>query len=167
VSEHICLGYDDQGRQFDAQGNLVDWWTPDDSKRFKERAQVIIDQFNSFKVYDKHINGELTQGENIADLGGAKISYMALQQWMKAHGRPADIAAFNPEQQFFLSWAQIWRNNIKKENALMRIVSDPHSPGEYRTNGPLTNFQEFFDAFGEAKPGDGMYREKEKRVQIW
>ncbi len=163
-------GYDDQGRQYDSNGQLVDWWTELDAERFAERAKVIVDQFNGYKVHGKSVNGELTQGENIADLGGVKIAYIGLQAWLEKHNNPKDASAtggkFTMDQEFFLSWAQIWRNNIRKENALMRLINDPHSPGDLRVNGPLVHLPEFHTAF-DVKKGDPMYREEKDRAEIW
>ncbi|KAI8822890.1 endothelin-converting enzyme 1 [Fimicolochytrium jonesii] len=176
IGHEITHGFDDQGKQFDAHGNLVNWWTEGDAKRFNERAKVIIEQYNEYVTFGQNVKGDLTQGENIADLGGLKIAYLAFQKYQAKHGRVPDyivrdaqgteILRLTPEQQVFVSWAQVWRNTIRKENALMRITTDPHSPGNYRANGPLSNLAEFWEAFG-VKEGDGMRRVGEKLVNIW
>jgi putative endopeptidase len=166
IGHEMTHGFDDQGRKFDAQGNLHDWWTADDAKGFQERAQGIVDQFNNYTVNDSlHVNGKLTQGENIADLGGLKIAYAALERSLANKPRKMD-AGFTPEQQFFLSWARIWATTSRPEFARNLILTDPHSPGRWRVNGPLSNMPEFAAAF-KCQPGDAMVRPADKRVSIW
>jgi len=166
IGHEMTHGFDDQGRQFDAQGNLTDWWTPESAARFKERAAVVVKQFAGYApLPGLNLNGELTLGENIADLGGVKIAYAALQKALADQPR-TPIDGFTPEQRFFLSWATIWRNNIRPENLRMRVMTDPHSPGEFRANGPLTNLDEFAAAFGVPE-GAAMRRARAERVNIW
>ena len=169
IGHEMTHGFDDQGRQYDAQGNLKNWWTPEDLKNFEERSQKIVAQFNAYEpIPGLHVNGSLTEGENIADLGGSKIAYTALEKALGRAGnqRPGDIDGFTPEQRFFLSWAQVWRNNIRPEMARQRLVTDPHSPGQYRCNGPLSNLPEFQQAFA-VPDGSAMVRPAAERVQIW
>ena len=166
IGHEITHGFDDQGRRFDAEGNLNDWWTPEDAEKFQARAKVVIDQFNAYEpLSGAHVNGELTLGENIADLGGISIAYEAFQRSLKGKERKT-IDGFTPEQRFFLSWAQQWRTNMR-DDALRRLLNtDPHSPGMVRAFAPLTNMQEFFDAFG-IKEGDKMFRADKDRAKIW
>jgi putative endopeptidase len=166
IGHEITHGFDDQGRRSDANGNLVDWWTPEDAKQFEARAQKVVDQFNAYEVLPGvHVNGKLTLGENIADLGGVTIAYEALQRALAGKERKL-VDGFTPEQRFFLSFAQVWRTNIRDNEAKRRVETDPHSPGAFRAIGPLVNFQPFYDAFG-IKEGDPMWRKPEDRAKIW
>ncbi len=167
IGHEMTHGFDDQGRQYDARGNLKDWWTPASIEAFKKRAAVIIAQFNSYTVLDGalHVNGTLTQGENIADLGGVKIAYAALQRALAGQPR-AKIDGFTPEQRFFLSYANIWREVRRPEYRRNLIITDPHSPAEWRVRGPLSNLEEFWKAF-DVKEGDKMRRSGEQIVTIW
>jgi putative endopeptidase len=166
IGHEMTHGFDDQGRQFDADGNLQDWWTKSDADEFKKRADEVIQQYNGYTVLDTlHVNGKLTLGENLADLGGLSIAYEAFKNTKQ--GQSGDIIdGFTPDQRFFLNWAQVWRSNILPEAAAQRIVTDNHSPGIYRANGPLTNMEAFYKAF-DVKPGDKMYKAPEKRTKIW
>lgn len=166
IGHEMTHGFDDQGRLYDADGNLADWWTKEDADQFTSKAKVVINQFNGYTVLDTmHVNGELTIGENLADLGGINIAYEAFMKTEQAKsGRKRD--GFTPEQRFFLSWAQVWRANTRPEETASRIVTDPHSPGEFRCNGPLSNMPEFYQAF-DVKPGDKMYREPADRAKVW
>ena len=159
-------GFDDQGCQFDKEGNLKNWWTDQDNNKFKAKTKMLVDQYSAYTVLDNvHVNGELTLGENIADVGGINIAYDAFKR--TAQGKSNEkIDGFTADQRFFLSWAQVWRQNITDENLNQRIVTDPHSPGKYRTNGPLTNMPEFYEAFG-IKQGDKMFRPATDRVKVW
>ena len=167
IGHEMTHGFDDQGAQFDAQGNLRNWWSSADLEKFKRGTGLVASQFDSYTVLDSvHVNGKLTLGENLADLGGLSISYAALEKALAAKGRPANIDGFTPEQRFFLAWAQIWRANTTPEAARLRINTDPHSPGEWRTNGPISNMPQFAAAFG-CKPGDPMVRPEAVRPVIW
>ena len=168
IGHEMTHGFDDQGRQFDAKGNLTDWWSADDAAKYTAQADKVVAQFNSYviDVDSLHVNGKLTLGENIADLGGLKIAYAAMQKGMAGKPRPAKIDGFTPEQRFFLAWAQIWRRNTRPERSRMLINVDPHSPSIWRTNGPLSNLPEFAKAFG-CKPGDQMVRADSLRAVIW
>lgn len=167
IGHEITHGFDDQGRLFDKVGNLTNWWTDDDTKRFKDRSQVLVDQFNQFSVLDSiKADGALTLGENIADLGGLNISYNALQKSLKENPVTEKIDGFTPEQRFFLAYAHVWGQNIREQEILRRTKEDVHSLGEFRVNGPLPNMPEFHAAFG-IKEGDKMYIAENKRAVIW
>ncbi|HMA43641.1 MAG TPA: M13 family metallopeptidase [Gemmatimonadales bacterium] len=168
IGHEMTHGFDDQGRQFDAAGNLRDWWTPADAQRFKERAQRVIDQFDSYTVVDSstHVNGRLTQGEDIADLGGLKIAYAAFQRSLKGKPHPRPIDGLTAEQRFFLAWAQIWRNKSTDQALRNQVQVDPHAPALWRVMGPLSNLPEFAAAF-RCKAGDPMVRPDSLRAEIW
>jgi putative endopeptidase len=168
IGHEMTHGFDDQGRQFDAQGNLRDWWTPDDATRFKARAQRVVDQFDSYTVVDSatHVQGRLTLGEDIADLGGLKVAYAAFQMSLKGKKHPPKIDGFTPEQRFFLAWAQIWRSKATDQSLRNQVVTDPHAPAVWRVMGPLSNLPEFAQAFG-CKKGDVMVRADSLRAEIW
>ena len=169
IGHEMTHGFDDQGRQYDAVGNLRDWWTKESSDAYNERAKKIIAQYAAYEpLPGLHLNGELTQGENIADIGGVRLSYMALQKALAKHPEEADkkIDGFTPQQRFFLSFAQIWRGNMRDEEQRLRVNADPHSPGRFRTIGPLSNFEEFAQAF-DIPAGSPMIRPPEERVNIW
>jgi predicted metalloendopeptidase len=166
IGHEMTHGFDDEGRQFDSHGNLEDWWTPQSAAQFKTRSAAIVRQFNGYLSFpDLHVNGELTQGENIADLGGVKIAYAALQRAL--HGRSREmIGGFTPEQRFFLSFASIWRQNTRPEAMRLQVNTDPHSPPEFRVNGVLSNLDEFAAAF-HVPDGSPMRRPPADRVEIW
>ena len=167
IAHEISHGFDDQGRQFDAEGNLRDWWTPESAAKYKERADKIVQQYAEYEpLPGMHINGELTLGENIADDGGVKLSFAALQKALEKSGKREKIDGFTPEQRFFLGWAQIWRANTREAEIKRRLVMDTHSPTKFRTNGPLSNTPEFQKAFN-IPDGAPMVRPPEKRVSIW
>jgi putative endopeptidase len=166
IGHEMTHGFDDQGRQFDEKGNIRDWWLKEDSDNFKERAQKIIDQFSAFEPLDSlFINGELTQGENIADLGGLIVSFNAFKK-TEQYKKGELIDGFTPAQRFYLNSAQVWKTNITDEALEVQIKTDPHSPARYRVLGPLRNIPEFYEAFN-VKEGDGMYRSPSERVKIW
>ena len=166
IGHEMTHGFDDQGRKSDAEGNLADWWTPEDQKQYDARTGLVEKQFDGYVAVDSmHVNGKLTLGENLADLGGLSIAYGALQKTLKGKPR-APIDGFTPEQRFFLSYAQIWRQNVRPEALRLRINTDPHSPGNFRCNGPLSNMPEFAQAFG-LKDGDPMVRPAAERAKIW
>lgn len=166
IGHEMTHGFDDQGRQYDADGNLKDWWTSADSANFVKRANMVVDQFNNYTVLDTvHVNGHLTEGENLADLGGITIAYQAFKKTEQGKG-DTKIDGFTPDQRFFLSWAQVWRSNTRPEEIASRIVTDPHSPNELRANGPLSNFEPFYKAFN-VQPGDKMYRPDSLRAKVW
>jgi putative endopeptidase len=159
-------GFDDQGSKFDAAGNMKNWWTDEDRTRFDERTVNLVNQYSGFvAIDDLHVNGELTLGENIGDLAGLTMSYYALQRALEAND-PGEIDGFTPNQRFFLSWAQAWRRNYRDEAIKLQVNTDPHSPGRFRVNGPLSNMPEFAAAF-DCKPGDPMVQPEEARADIW
>jgi predicted metalloendopeptidase len=169
IGHEMTHGFDDQGREFDAAGNLRDWWSPKSAEEFKKRSTAIVQQFSEYApLPGLHVNGELTQGENIADLGGVKLAYAALQKALAKHPeeRNQKIDGFTPEQRFFLSFAAIWRQKIRDEDQKMRLTTDPHSPAQFRVNGPLSNLTEFQKAFN-VSDGSAMVRPADKRVNIW
>jgi predicted metalloendopeptidase len=166
IGHEMTHGFDDEGRQFDAHGNLTDWWSPESTARFKERSRAIVKQFSAYvPIDDLHINGELTQGENIADLGGVKIAYAALQKALAGQPR-TPIGGYTPEQRFFLSWATVWHESVRPEAARLQVHTDPHSPAQFRVNGPLSNLAEFSAAF-DVPEGTPMRRPAVERVVIW
>jgi len=166
IGHEMSHGFDDQGRQFDAQGNLKDWWTADDAKNYTSRAKVVEEQYNAYTVLDSvHVNGKLTLGENLADVVGVSLAYDALEKALAGKPRTT-IDGFTPEQRFFLAYAQARRSNMLPQQALLQIRTDPHSPGRYRVNGPLSNMPEFAKAF-DCKPGDPMVRSDDIRAKIW
>ena len=166
IGHEMGHGFDDQGAQYDPQGNLKNWWSADDLEKFKQRTTLIANQYDAYTVLDTvHVNGRLTLGENAADIGGLSVAYAALQKALQGKPRPL-IDGFTPEERFFLAWAQIWRQNITPQGQMVRINTDPHSPGRWRTNGPLSNMPEFARAFG-CKPGDPMVRPEAVRATLW
>jgi predicted metalloendopeptidase len=169
IGHEMTHGFDDQGRQFDADGNLRDWWSPKSAEEFKKRSQAVVNQYNDYEpLPGMHVNGELTQGENIADIGGVKLAYAALQKALDKNpqAREQKIDGLTPEQRFFLSFAAIWRSKIRDEDQKLRLNTDPHSPAQYRVNGPLSDLPEFAKAFN-APDGSPMVRPADKRVNIW
>jgi putative endopeptidase len=167
IGHEFTHGFDDQGAQYDETGNLRNWWTKADSDNFRNLSKNYIAYFNSFEPLPKvTINGELTIGENIADLGGLTLSYYALVHSMKGKTEPPKIGGFTWQQRFFLSWAQVWHNNIKDEELRNRLATDPHSPARYRINGPLKHLPEFYQAF-DVKEGDRMWIPETSRIVIW
>jgi putative endopeptidase len=166
IGHEMTHGFDDQGRKSDADGNLKDWWTAEDAEKYKARSSMVEKQYDGYVAIDSlHVNGKLTLGENTADLGGLSIAYGALEKTLA--GKPhTKIDGFTPEQRFFLSYAQIWRSNIRPEALKLRINTDPHSPGVFRCNGPLSNMPEFAQAFA-LKDGDAMVRPASDRAKIW
>jgi putative endopeptidase len=168
IGHEMTHGYDDEGRKFDGDGNLHDWWTEADAKAFDARAQLVVDEYNAFEPLPTiHVNGKLTLGENLADLGGVHIAYEALQRVLaKDPAKRQPIDGFTPEQRFFISFAQVWRTNIRDAEAQRLVTVDPHSPGRFRAYGPLLNVQEFYDAF-HIPPGSPMWLPPEKRAVIW
>jgi endothelin-converting enzyme/putative endopeptidase len=163
IGHELTHGFDDEGRQFDAKGNLHDWWTPTDAKEFEQRVACVADEYSSFTVAPGvHINGKLTLGENTADNGGARIALMALMDDLAGKAQPK-IDGFTPEQRFFLSFGQIWCSNERPEAVRLQVQTDPHSPAKYRVNGVVVNMPEFQKAFS-CKPGTPMAKPNACRV---
>ena len=165
IGHEVSHGFDDQGSKFDADGNLKNWWSEGTQKQFEQRTGLVVSQFDGFVVVDSlHVNGKLTLGENIGDLGGLSIAYTALQHALEGKPR-TKIDGFTPEQRFFLAWAQIWRRKSTPEALRLQVRTDPHSWARFRTNGPLANLKEFYEAFGCT---DGpMVRPEGLRAEIW
>jgi len=167
IGHEMTHGFDDQGCQYDAEGNLKNWWTETDQKAYAERTDLVVKQYDGFEALPGlHVNGKLTLGENIADLGGLKVAFEALKkQWAKT-GKPAPQDGFTPEQRFFLGYGQAWRFHAREESVRVRVQTDPHSPAQFRVNGPLANLPEFYQAFGCAE-GSPMLRSEKDRPSIW
>ena len=167
IGHEISHAFDDSGARFDGDGNVNNWWTPEDLVEFEKRGKALADQYSAIEVLDSvYINGAYTLGENIGDLGGVLGAYDGLQLYFEEHGRPENIDGFTPEQRFFMSWATVWRTLTREEGLRSQIKSDPHSPGIYRATQPLKNIDAFYEAF-DIKEGDSMYLAPEKRVRIW
>ena len=166
IGHEMTHGFDDQGRQYDADGSLHDWWTKEDADKFKGRADKVVDQFNAYTVNDTlHLNGRLTLGENLADLGGVNIAYEAFKKTKQGKSN-VKIDGFTPDQRFFLSFAQIWRIKTRPETAAQLVLVDPHSPGQYRSYAALSNIDAWYKAFN-VQPGDKLYKKPEDRIKVW
>ncbi|MBL7925568.1 MAG: M13 family metallopeptidase [Bacteroidia bacterium] len=166
IGHEMTHGFDDQGRLYDLDGNLKNWWTETDSANFVQKANVLVSQFNNYTVLDSmHVNGELTLGENIADLGGLTIAYEAFKK-TKQFKDQQKIDGFTPNQRFFIGWATVWRQNVREQEQMRRLIVDPHSPGKLRCNGPLSNMPQFYEAFG-VKQNNGMWRNENEQAKIW
>lgn len=172
IGHEASHGFDDQGSQFDGNGNLENWWTKTDREKFDARARKLVDQFNGYAPLadhpDKTVNGKLTLGENIADLGGLNIAYDALQMALKNHPAEAKekIDGYTEDQRFFMNWARVWRGNIREKRQLVLLNADPHAPAKFRAIGAPSNMPAFAQAF-ECKAGDKMVRPADKQVNIW
>jgi len=167
IGHEMTHGFDDQGRQYDKEGNLHNWWTEEDTEKFNKRTQILVKQYDKKTVLDTvHANGELTLGENIADLGGLSISYTAFHHAIADKEVPRQIDGYTPDQRFFLSWARVWAQNIREEEILRRTKEDVHSLGVHRVNGPVVNIDAFYQAFN-VTPNDELYLPEDKRAKIW
>jgi putative endopeptidase len=167
AGHELTHGFDDEGRHYDASGNLTDWWAATDSVRFNEQAKRVVEQYNSYVQIDTlHVNGELTLGENIADYGGLLTGYDALERALARKGQRNTIDGFTPEQRFFIAYAQSYREHTRPEQLKTRVTVDPHSPAVWRVNGPVSNMPAFAKAFG-CKAGDPMVRSSQAIPQIW
>lgn len=167
IGHEISHGFDDQGSRYNADGNLIDWWTEQDAKQFAALTGALAKQYSALQpVPGVHVDGEFTLGENIGDLGGVNAAYDGLQLYLKSHPNPGLIDGYTPEQRFFISWATIWRTKSRDEHLKNQVKTDPHSPAQFRGYVPLQNVDAFYKAF-DIKPGDGMYIAPEKRVKIW
>jgi len=167
IGHEMSHGFDDSGAQFDADGNLVDWWTPADKANFEKATKALASQYDKYEpVKGTFVNGTFTNGENIADLGGVNIAYDALQMYLKDKGNPGKISGFTQDQRFFLSWATVWRTLSSEKYMVNQVKTDPHSPGYFRSFGPLINVDAFYKAF-DVKKGDKLYKTPEERIKIW
>jgi predicted metalloendopeptidase len=166
IGHEISHGFDDKGSQSDGDGNLRDWWTPQDRANFKAKADAMVKQYSAYSPLPGYnVNGALTLGENIADNSGIAIAYKAYK--LSLHGQPAPVIdGLTGDQRFFMGFAQVWRSKVRDEQQIVLIKTDPHSPGQFRANGTLVNQPGFYDAFG-VKPGDKMYVAPEQRIIIW
>lgn len=166
IGHEMTHGFDDQGRNFDEDGNMRDWWTADDAARFTALTDILVAQFDSIKVLgDTHANGKFTLGENIADHGGLRVSYTAFKKTPQGQSTEL-IDGLTPDQRFYLGYAGVWAGNIRDEEILRRTKTDPHSLGRWRVNATLRNLEPFFTAF-DIKEGDAMWLAPENRVTIW
>ena len=167
IGHEMTHGFDDEGSQYDAAGNLRDWWTPQDRKAYAERQTIMVKQYDAYKpLEDLAINGKLTLGENIADFGGLVIALKAFDKVMEGKPRPVDAGGFTPEQRFFLAYAQSFRELLRPEALRVQLNTNPHSPGKFRVIGPLADLPEFYEAFG-CTEGSSMRRSEAERPTIW
>jgi len=166
IGHEMGHGFDDQGSRYDAEGNLRNWWTDADLEEFQKRTKILVEQYDNYQVFeDLNVNGSLTLGENIGDLSGVTIAYKAYKASLNGKEAPV-IDGLTGDQRFFMGYAQIWRSKIVEKSMRNRVATDPHSPGEFRALGSLSNMNEFYQAF-DIKEGDAMYIAPEKRVKIW
>ncbi|HSG00676.1 MAG TPA: M13 family metallopeptidase, partial [Vicinamibacterales bacterium] len=166
IGHEIGHALDDRGRQFDADGQLRDWWSTEDDAEYRRRTRVLVDQFDAYSPLEgTRVNGSLTLGENFGDLGGLVIAYRA---WKLSLGnRPAEVIdGYAGDQRFFIGWAQIWRTKEREEYLRQFLLSNAHAPSRFRANGPISNMPEFYAAF-DVQPGDRLFRSPERRARIW
>jgi endothelin-converting enzyme/putative endopeptidase len=167
VGHELTHGFDDEGRQFDADGNLRDWWSTPVSAEFDRRAGCVEKQYDDYVAIDElHVKGKLTLGENIADLGGMKLAFASFERAEKAHPATPPMGGFTPEQQFFLGFAQAWCSNYRPEQMRLLVSTNPHSPPKFRVDGPLSNLSEFASTF-QCKEGSPMVRSANRRCVVW
>jgi predicted metalloendopeptidase len=166
IGHEISHAFDDQGSKYDSDGNLKNWWNAKDRQSFKELTSKLVDQYNEYSpLPDKKVNGELTLGENIADLSGLAIAYKAYKLSLGGTSPPL-LDGWNGDQRFFMGWGQVWRRKYRDAEMIKRLLTDPHSPSWYRANGPIINIDAFYDAF-HVQPEDALYRAPEDRIKIW
>ncbi len=167
IGHEFTHGFDDSGSKYDKNGNLNNWWTTTDREKFDAKTKIVVEQFDKYEpLPDVFVQGKLTLGENIADLGGLTLGYYALQKYYDKNGGRENIAGFTPEQRFYLGWAQVWASNTRPEYVKQQVTTDPHSPSQYRVNGPMSNLDEFRKAW-DAKNGDQMVRSGDLQAKIW
>lgn len=167
IGHEMSHGFDDQGSQYDGDGNLNNWWTAEDKAKFDTAANALVAQFEAYQpIEGVHVNGRFTLGENIGDLGGSSVAFDALKMYLKDKGNPGLIDGFTQEQRFFLSWATVWRTKTTDEYVVNQVKTDPHAPAQYRAFAPIINLDGFHEAF-ETKEGDKMFKPKEERIRIW
>lgn len=165
IGHEITHGFDDQGRKFDANGNLNDWWQDSDANAYQKKTDLIKELYHSFLISDQHVNGDLTLGENIADLGGVSIALNAMIRYLKDYPEKG-THKYSPIKRFLFSFARVWRNKLRPEEALNRLITDPHSPPKYRVNGVLMNLPEFYTEF-DLKPDNKLYQTSDKIGSVW
>jgi endothelin-converting enzyme/putative endopeptidase len=166
IGHEIGHGFDDNGRRFDATGHLRDWWSAQSAERFTALTARLKAQYDAFETAGQHVNGQLTMGENIGDLGGLEMAYAAYQRYQARHGRARVVDGLTGDQRFFLAYAQAWRNNVREAALRQQVLTDPHSPPEWRVNGVVRNVDAWYRAFN-IRPGDRLYLPPEQRVHIW
>jgi putative endopeptidase len=167
IGHEIGHGFDDQGRQFDPSGRIRDWWTPQAAAQFEQRTDVFGKQYDAYEpIPGTHINGKLTMGENIGDLGGIEMAYAAYRRYVAQHGEPPVVDGLTGDQRFFIAFGQAWQSKVREGALRERLLSDPHSPPEYRVNGVVRNVDAWYKAFN-VLPGDKLYLPPEQRVHIW
>jgi len=167
IGHEISHEFDDQGKSFDAEGTMMNWWMPEDQRKFDAAALTVVRQYDAYTVLDSvHVNGRLTLGENIADIAGVAAAYDAMRLALKQHGPPESIDGLLPDQRFFLAWASVWRSKMQDDALLNMVKTNTHSPPQFRVVGPLSNMKEFFAAFN-VKPGDPMRRPDSLIAKIW
>ena len=167
IGHELSHGFDDSGSQYDGDGNLNNWWTDQDREKFEKAADALVAQFETYEpVPGVFVNGRFTLGENIGDLGGSSVAFDALQMYLKDKGNPGEISGYTQEQRFFLSWATVWRTLSSEKYMVNQVKTDPHSPGYFRSFGPLINVDAFYKAF-DVKEGDKLYKTPEERIKIW
>jgi putative endopeptidase len=166
IGHEITHGFDDEGSKFDAYGNLTSWWTEDDRAAFDARADGLVKQFDQYEVAGRNVNGRLTLGENIADLGGIQVAYDAFRSKLDDDGSSEIIDGYTPEQRFFIGYARSWRESMRPEFSLQLLVSDPHAPDIFRVNGIVRNIDAFYEAF-TIEANNTLYLESDNRVRIW
>ena len=167
IGHEFSHGFDDSGSKYDKEGNLNDWWTEEDRAKFEAKTDIVVAQFDKYEPYPNvFVQGKLTLGENIADLGGLTLGYYALQKYYEVNGGREDLAGFTPEQRLYLGWAQVWASNARPEYTKQQVTTDPHSPAQYRVNGPMSNLDEFHKVWS-VKEGDKMMTKRELQANIW
>jgi predicted metalloendopeptidase len=166
IGHEISHGFDDQGRKFDGKGALRDWWTAEDNERFRKRTDRLVAQYAAFSpLPGQNLNGELTLGENIGDLSGLSVAYKAYRLAL-GQQKASVLDGYTGDQRFLIGWAQVWPRKYREDELRKRLVTDPHSPSEYRVNGIVRNMPQFVEAFG-VKEGDGLYVPPDQQVRIW
>jgi predicted metalloendopeptidase len=167
IGHEISHGFDDSGSRYNAEGNLVNWWSDEDLKQFTSLGSALADQYSALEpIPGIFVDGKFTLGENIGDLGGVNAAYDGLQIYLKEKGNPGLIDGYTPDQRFFISWATIWRSKMRDEAIKNQVKTDPHSPGMYRAYVPLQNVEAFYKSFN-IQPNNGMYLAPDDRVKIW
>ena len=167
VGHEITHGFDDQGSKFDSNGNLMNWWTPQDKLKYNQKIDIIRKQYAEYSVENHPVNSNLTLGENIADIGGLALSYRALILYLQEHPEENNtIDNMSPEKKFFIGYANLWKSKARKEHMITRLNTDPHSPPEIRVNAVIRNIDSFYDLFN-IKPDNKLYLEPSFRARIW